>query len=321
MIRPVTCMAEPVVHTERLTKRYNGLVAVRDLEVRVEAGEIYGFLGPNGAGKTTTLLMVLGILKPTAGRIYLWGRALEEEPLAVKRRIGVVGEHDYIYDHLRADEYLRFFADLYEVPRPAARIGALLERLGLQEFRALRARDFSRGMKQKLSLARALLHDPELLILDEPVSGLDPHGIVEVRHLLLELNHSGVTILISSHLLSEVEQTAHRVGIMHRGRLIRQDTIPALRTLLRQDLTLEVELQAPVLHLDAQLAQLPVVRQVQADGRRLVVTVAPGADHRAVISQAVAAAGGVIVGMRVDEPTLEEAFLTLTEAAVERWAS
>jgi len=314
-------MTEPVVRTEQLTKRYDGLVAVRDLEVRVEPGEIYGFLGPNGAGKTTTLLMVLGILKPTAGRIYLWGRPLEDDPLAVKRRIGVVGEHDYIYDHVTADEYLRFFADLYGVANPAARIEALLDRLGLLEFRTLRARDFSRGMKQKLSLARALLHEPELLLLDEPVSGLDPHGIVDVRHLLLELNRSGVTIFISSHLLSEVEQTAHRVGIIHRGRLVRQDTIPALRGLLRRDPTLEVELQAPVPHLDAQLLRLPVVRQAQTDGRRLVVTVAPGADHRGMISQAVAAAGGVIVGMHAHEPTLEEAFLTLTDAAVERWVS
>lgn len=314
-------MADPIVRTEQLTKRYDGLVAVSDLELRVEPGEIYGFLGPNGAGKTTTLLMILGILKPTAGRIYLWGRPLEDDPLGVKRRIGVVGEHDYIYDHLTADEYLRFFADMYGVPRPAERIGALLERLGLLEFRALGARDFSRGMKQKLSLARALLHEPELLILDEPASGLDPHGIVDVRRLLLELNRGGVTIFISSHLLSEVEQTAHRVGIMHRGRLIRQDTVSALRGLLRRDRAVEVELQAPLPAVQAHLMSLPVVRHVQADGTRLVVTTAEAADHRGVISQAVAAAGGVIVGMRAHEPTLEEAFLTLTEAAMDQYAS
>jgi len=314
-------MTEPVVRTEQLTKRYDGLVAVRDLDLRVEPGEIYGFLGPNGAGKTTTLLMLLGILRPTAGQIHLWGRPLQDDPLSVKRRIGVVGEHDYLPDHLTADEYLRFFADLYGVPRASRRAGLLLDRLGLLEFRALRARDFSRGMKQKLSLARALLHEPQLLILDEPVSGLDPHGIVEVRHLLLELNRGGVTILISSHLLSEVEQTAHRVGIMHRGRLIRQDTIPALRGLLQRNLTLEVELQAPVPRLDAALAGLPGVREVQVNGRRVIAAVAAGADRRADISQAVAAAGGVIVGMRVREPTLEDTFLTLTEATVDRWAS
>lgn len=314
-------MTEPIVRTEHLTKRYDGLVAVRDLEVTVEPGEIYGFLGPNGAGKTTTLLMLLGILKPTVGRIYLWGRPLEDDPPALKRRIGVVGEHDYIHDNLTADEYLRFFTELYGVPRPDARIGMLLERLGLLEFRTLRARDFSRGMKQKLALARALLHEPELLLLDEPISGLDPHGIVDVRHLLLELNRGGVTIFISSHLLSEVEQTAHRVGIMHRGRLIRQDTIPALRGLLRAEPVLEVELHSAVPHLEAQLLKLPMVRQVRAEGRRVTVMVTPGADHRGIISQAVAAAGGVIVGMHAHEPTLEEAFLTLTEAAVDRWTS
>src|SRR2546426_1474888 len=314
-------MTEPVVRTEQLTKRYDGLVAVRDLEMRVEPGEIYGFLGPNGAGKTTTLLMVLGILKPTAGRIYLWGRPLVDDPLAVKRRIGVVGEHDYIYDHVTADEYLRFFADLYGVANPAARIDALLDRLGLFEFRTLPARDFSRGMKQKLSLARSLLHEPELLLLDEPVSGLDPHGIVDVRHLLLELNRSGVTIFISSHLLSEVEQTAHRVGIMHRGRLVRQDTIPALRGLLRRDPTLLVEPHAAVPHLEAHLRALPVVRGVQANGRRVVVTVTPGADHRGSISQAVAGAGGGNVGMHAPRTPPQEAVLTLTGAAGGRMAA
>src|SRR6184192_3517963 len=155
--------AAPVVEVRGLQKRYGQIEAVRGIDLTVEPGEIYGFLGPNGAGKTTTLLMVLGILKPTAGRIYLWGRPLEDDPLAVKRRVGVVGEHDYIHDHLTADEYLRFFADLYGVPHPAERIGAWLERLGLLEFRTLRARDFSRGMKQKLALARSLLHEPDLL--------------------------------------------------------------------------------------------------------------------------------------------------------------
>src|SRR3989442_9941361 len=134
-------------------------------------------------------------------------------------------------------------------------------------------------MKQKLSLARALLHDPDLWLVDEPVSGLDPHGIVDVRRLPLELNRSGVTIFISSHLLSEVEQTAHRVGIMHRGRLVRQDTIPALRGLLRRDPTLEVELQAPVPDLDARLLTLPVVRPAQTPRPRLGGDPGPGARH------------------------------------------
>src|SRR5256886_5304336 len=166
---PPPSMTEPVVRTQQLTKRYDGLVAVPDLEGTVQTGEIYGFLGPNGAGKTTTLLMVLGILKPTAGRIYLWGRPLEDHPLAVQRPGRAWGEHDYIHDHLTADEYLRFFADLYGVPRPAERIGTLLERLGLLEFRTLRASDFLRGMKQKLAFTRSLLHQPDLLLHETPV--------------------------------------------------------------------------------------------------------------------------------------------------------
>jgi ABC-2 type transport system ATP-binding protein len=314
-------MAEPVIRTERLTKRYGTFVAVRDLDLRVEPGEIFGFLGPNGAGKTTTLLMVLGIVRPTTGRVFLWGSPLDRNPLEVRRRIGVVGEHDYIHDHLTAEEYLAFFADLYGVPRPRERIAALLERLGLWEFRSLPARDYSRGMKQKLSLARALVHHPQLLILDEPASGLDPHGLVDVRRLLVDVNKDGVTILISSHLLSEVERTAHRVGILHRGRLIRQDSVGNITAQLAAEQTVEVELQAVPPHLDAYLARLPAVRRVQTTDNRVAITVAGGADQRGAISQAVTAAGGVILGLRVHQPTLEEAFLTLTEEAVEPWAS
>ena len=314
-------MSEPVVRTERLTKRYRDLAAVHDLHLHVAQGEIYGFLGPNGAGKTTTLLVLLGIVPPTAGEIYLWGRRLSDDPLALKRRIGVVGEQDYFHDHLTAEEYLRFFADLYGVRQPRARTGALLERLGLEAFRSLRARDFSRGMKQKLSLARALLHAPDLLILDEPVSGLDPHGIVDVRRLLVECNQRGMTILISSHLLSEVERTAHRVGILHHGRLIREDTVAGLRAMLRRGTEVEIQLQEPVPGMADALAALPFVHRVESARDQLSVTVEGDTDTRPALSRMITARGGVVVGMRTREPSLEDAFLTLTERDVEPWAS
>lgn len=314
-------MHDAVVRTERLSKHYGGLSAVVDLSLRVLAGEIYGFLGPNGAGKTTTILMLLGIITPTAGTVYLWGRPMSADALAVKRRIGVVGEQDYLHDHLSAEEYLRFFAELYGVPRAQARIDALLARLSLDQFRSLRAHDFSRGMKQKLSLARALLHEPELLILDEPVSGLDPHGIVEVRQLLLELNRQGTTILISSHLLSEVERTAHRVGILHRGRLVREDTLAGLRALLAHDAVVEVQLQYTVPGLVETLRGLPFVRRIDGASTRLTVTVAEDGAARGALSQAITASGGIVIGMRTAEPTLEDAFLTLTDNAVEQWTT
>jgi ABC-2 type transport system ATP-binding protein len=314
-------MSEPVIRTMHLTRCYRGLAAVQDLTLSVARGEIYGFLGPNGAGKTTTLLMLLGIVTPTMGEVYLWGRRLREDPCPLKRRIGVVGEQDHFYDHLTAEEYLSVFADLYEVREKRERIGSLLELLGLQGFRSLPARDFSRGMKQKLSLARALLHEPELLVLDEPVSGLDPHGIVEVRRLLLERNQRGMTILISSHLLSEVERTAHRVGILHHGRLIREDSIAGLRAMLRRDAEVEIQLLEPVPGAADMLAALPCVRHVAGAGDRLSVTVEGETDMRGVLSRTISARGGVIVGMRLREPSLEDAFLTLTERDVDQWTS
>ena len=314
-------MSDSLIRTTHLTRLYGGHAAVDDLNLCVEEGEIYGFLGPNGAGKTTTLLMLLGIVTPTTGEIYLWGRRLCDEPLAVKRRIGVVGEQDYFHDHLTAEEYLSFFASLYGVRAPRERIGVLLERLGLNGSRSLRVRDFSRGMKQKLSLARALLHEPDLLVLDEPVSGLDPHGIVEVRHLLLERNQRGMTILISSHLLSEVERAAHRVGILHRGRLIREDTIAGLRAMLRRDAEVEIQLQEPVPGVVDVLASLPFVRHVAGAGDRLSVTVQGDTDMRGALSRAISTRGGVIVGMHSREPSLEDAFLTLTKRDLDQWAS
>ena len=177
-----------ILRASGLAKRYGATDAVRDLDLEVRRGEIYGFLGPNGAGKTTTLLMLLGIERPTAGTIELFGRAGPLDPFRDKPRIGVVGEQQYLYDDLSAWEYLLFFGALYRVERPEDRAQELLERLDLYEFRRLRARDFSRGMQQKLGLARALLHRPELLVLDEPVSGLDPHGIRQVREILTEEN-------------------------------------------------------------------------------------------------------------------------------------
>ena len=172
-----------LIRAEHLAKHYGSVHAVRDLNLAVRPGEIYGFLGPNGAGKTTTLLMLLGIERPTAGRLELFGQPAPVDPFAVKRRLGVVGESQYLYDDLSAWEYLQFFGRLYGVADAERRGQELLERLGLWDFRRLRARDHSRGMQQKLGLARALLHRPELLVLDEPVSGLDPHGIRQVPKL------------------------------------------------------------------------------------------------------------------------------------------
>lgn len=309
-----------MIRTEGLTKRYAGRSVVLDLNLDVREGEVFGFLGPNGAGKSTTIWMLLGLVRPTAGRIWLLGRPITEQGLGDRRRIGVMGEHPYFYGEMGTAAYLRFFADLYRVPRPQARIDELVERLNLSGHRSNRVDTLSRGMRQKLSLCRALLHDPDLLLLDEPTAGLDPMGIREVRTLLQREHARGKTIFLSSHILSEIERTADRIGILSAGRLIAQGTLAQMRAVAGGAPTLAVEIAEPAQGAAACLGGLPEVLAVQADGCRLSVRFKVGhgteQEHRLRVSRALAAVPATIVGMRWHEMSLEEAFVTISEANV-----
>ena len=311
-----------MIRTENITKLYGDFTAVSALNLHVRPGEVYGFLGPNGAGKTTTILMLLGILPPTGGSIHILDMPLSPgNYFAIKRRIGVVGETQFFYDDMTSREYLRFFASLYAVENPGTRIESLMEAVGLREFLDARARDYSRGMKQKLALVRALLPDPDLLILDEPVSGLDPYGIREVRQLIQAQNEAGKTMLISSHILSEVEHTAHRVGIIHHGRLLAEDTISGLRARLTGEQQIEIELAAPQPRLAEALSRLPFVRAIDdqdGTGGRFTAHLDARPDGRAELSQAITTQGGIIIAMQNKEISLEEAFVTITEQNIDR---
>ncbi|MBE3598690.1 MAG: ABC transporter ATP-binding protein [Limnochordaceae bacterium] len=303
-----------MVRTQHLTKRYGSLVAVDDLELHVDEGEIYGFLGPNGAGKTTTLMMLLGLVQPTSGEIWIFGRPLHKDPLGIRRRIGVVSESHYLYEEMTAQEYLEFFARLYQVPGARRRIDELLERLGLAERRGQLVGGYSKGMKQKLSIIRALLHDPDLLLLDEPVSSLDPYGVRQVRDLILEENRRGKTLIISSHILSEIERTCHRVGIMHRGRLLAEDTMDGLRQRLSAEQHLEVELERVDDGIVQAVRSVDGVTEVEQPApATLSIRLRSGSDLRPLISRSIAGAGGVVLGMRTREMSLEDAFVTITE--------
>jgi ABC-type multidrug transport system ATPase subunit/ABC-type transport system involved in multi-copper enzyme maturation permease subunit len=308
-----------VLRARGLVKRYATVEAVRGLDLAVRRGEIYGFLGPNGAGKTTTLLMLLGIEQPTAGTIEVFGHAGPIDPFRDKLRIGVVGEQQDLYDDLSAWEYLQFFGRLYRVPHPERRARELLERLDLDEFRRLRARDFSRGMQQKLRLAQALLHAPELLVLDEPVSGLDPGGIRQVREILTEENRRGTTILLSSHILSEVERTAHRVGILAGGRLVAEDDVARLAAKLEPDALIELDVEQLRSSVVESLREQPFVHAVERGSNghgsnqgSLRVRVAADADYRGAVSAVVGRHGGLITDMRQRRLSLEDAFVRLT---------
>lgn len=306
-----------MIRTENLCKRYGSFAAVEGLDLHVHTGEIYGFLGPNGAGKTTTLMMILGIIRPTSGRVEVLGRPFDGSSFALRRRMGVVAEDAWQYDEMTAYEYLAFFARLYRVEQPGPAIQSLLERTDLWERRQVLVGGYSRGMRQKLNLCRALLHDPELLILDEPVSGLDPNGIRQVRELLVEENRRGRTILLSSHILSEIEQTAHRVGIIAGGRLLAEDSVAGLRARLGEGQRIEIEFQQTSDDLRRQLEALPFMRKVdELSPNRWLLATSAGDDRRPELARFLAGQGVLVVGMRLLERSLEEAFVTITDAAV-----
>lgn len=216
------------VETTNLTHRFSERETALDrVNLQVGEGSIYGFLGPNGAGKTTTLKLILGLLKKQHGDIRVFGKSFEKKRVAILKRIGSMIESPSIYGHLTAAENLKILQKVYDCPKN--RIAEVLEFVGLAKTGDKKSAQFSLGMKQRLSLAIALLHSPDLLILDEPTNGLDPNGILEIRALLKNLNQNhGITILISSHLLSEIEKLVTHVGIINGGKLLFQGTLADL---------------------------------------------------------------------------------------------
>ncbi len=258
-------------------------------------------------------MMLLGLEKPTEGKVFLFGKELGADPLAIKKKIGVVLEHQYLYEEMTAWEYLNFFAQLYEVENPGPRISELLERVQLLSRKDDLVRGYSRGMRQKLSVVRAFLHDPELLILDEPVSALDPRGIKEVRDLIIQQQARGRTFFISSHILSEIEKTCNRVGIINRGVLLAEDEMDSLKAKVQKELELTVELESAEEEIEDAVRQLPFIKTLQAAENKLLITVDTEQDRRPQISKAIAAAGGVILSMQAKELSLEDAFVTITE--------
>jgi ABC-type multidrug transport system ATPase subunit len=305
-----------MIKTEKLTKRYQNHLAVDSLSLDVRAGEIYGFLGPNGAGKTTTIHMLLGLTRPTSGRLLVFGEEIGPGDFAFKRQIGVVAEEPIESSRMSAWELVRFFAGLYSVAKPEQRMEALFHSLDLWDVRHGAARDFSRGMRQKLSLIRALVHEPRLLILDEPVSGLDPHGIRQVREIINSYQQSGGTVFISSHILSEVEHSANRIGILHEGRLLVEDTMSGLRQRLSRQQRMTIELEQVTPELLTQLRGQPYVASAEHAGRQITLVLRGGEDVRARLSRLIIDAGGLILKMQGDEMSLEEAFVTITSQDV-----
>jgi ABC-2 type transport system ATP-binding protein len=219
-----------MIDVQALTKLYGTVEAVRDLSFSVAPGEVLGLVGPNGAGKTTTLRSIVGIIRPTRGTIRVGGHDVERQPVAAKRLLAFMPDEPHLFDYLTVEEHLRFTGRLYQVADIERRIPALLQELELSEKASVLPGELSRGMKQKLVIACGLLHDPRALLLDEPLTGLDPAGIRRMKETIKQRARDGAAVLLSSHLLHLVEEVCTRVLIMQRGRRVALGTIEEILT-------------------------------------------------------------------------------------------
>jgi len=297
--------SDVVLRTAGLSKRYRRLLAIDGIDLEVRRGRIYGFLGPNGAGKTTTIGIVLGLLAATRGHVELFGLDTRTHRSEALRRTGAILEGQAYYPLLSARDNLRVWASLAGDVTPE-RIDETLALVGLAGRAGDQVRTYSQGMKQRLGLAAALLHDPELLVLDEPTNGLDPAGMREFRDLIRRLAGDGKTVFVSSHLLSEVEQFCDDVGIVKGGRLVAQGSVA---TLVRRGETLELQTTDDE-RAERILGGLDWVRDVRRDDERLIVG-APQ-DRAAELSRALAEQQIYLSGLRPRDSSLEEFFLEVT---------
>jgi len=298
-----------------MTKRYGRLLAVNDLSLTVEEGEVFALLGPNGAGKTTTMSVLMGFIFPTVGSIRIFGQDMTDEGRETRRRIGFMPEELGLYDSLTGYEHLEFYGRLFgmEKREREEKIHDMLQLVGLTDRKDSLVREYSHGMRQRLGVAQALINEPDLLILDEPTSGLDPRASHEVREIIKSLAARHITLILSSHLLHEVEQVCDTVAIINKGKLIRKDTI---KDLVRETRDKGIRVSVTCLTLNRNI--IDAVRGISGvehvETRDNILTaIVRNEELAADINTAVVKAGGRVVRVEESTPDLEEIFLQLTE--------
>jgi ABC-2 type transport system ATP-binding protein len=297
-----------VIETRGLTKRYGKVVAVDGLELSIEAGEVYGLLGPNGSGKTTTILMLLGLTEPSAGTVRVLGLDPTREPLSLKRQVGYLPDSVGFYGEMTAWENLAYIARLNGLPQALAqqRMERVLERMGLAEVAHRPVSTFSRGMRQRLGLAEVLLKEPKVVILDEPTLGLDPEAAQEFLKMIQGLKNEGITVLLSSHLLHQVQAICDRVGLFHQGKLVLEGRVEELAQRVLGG-ACRIRLEAtPLEGLAERLRDLPGVSQVQTDANGLRLEAQQ--DIRPQVAQAVLEAGATLQSLLLEQPSLDEVY-------------
>jgi ABC-2 type transport system ATP-binding protein len=307
-----------MIELKNFGKQYGDFTAVENLNLKIEAGEMFGFIGPNGAGKSTTIRFLATLLKATHGEGIVNGHSVTRDPISVRRSVGYMPDNFGVYDGMKVWEFLDFFAVAYQVPRARRKavLSDVLELLDLTHKRDDFVNGLSRGMKQRLCLAKTLVHDPPVLILDEPSSGLDPRARLEVKALLKELRRMGKTILISSHILTELADCCTSIGIIERGQLLLHGPIEKVYRQIQRNRTLEVRFAGDPNGGISLIRSDPKVRQVIEDTRSCTVELAgDDTDVQRLLRQLVAAECGLI-SFADKEPTLEDVFMMVTKGLV-----
>ncbi|PSQ42255.1 ABC transporter ATP-binding protein, partial [Halobacteriales archaeon SW_7_68_16] len=296
------------IELENVTKTFGDVTALRGVDMAVDEGEVFGFLGPNGAGKTTTIDVLLDFVRPTTGTVTVLGHDAQDEPRAIRQRTGVLPEGFDIYERLNGRQHLRFVAEAKDAD---VDIAALLDRVGLSADEADRkAGGYSKGMKQRLVLAMALIGDPDLLILDEPSTGLDPNGARRMREIVREERDRGATVFFSSHILGQVEAVCDRVAILQNGEIIATDTVEGLRASTGAETVMRVTLAQPVDGVLGAVQVLDGVESATLDGSTM--TVQCSGDAKMEVLSAVEDAGGTVENFDSEETGLDELFATYT---------
>jgi ABC-2 type transport system ATP-binding protein len=298
-----------IIETRELAKDFGNRTAVDNLTLQVERGEVLGFLGPNGAGKTTTIRMLAGMIAPTRGYATVAGLRTDKDVERVHEHIGLLTETPGFYNRLSAQRNLEFYAGFYPAADSPAAIEKYLDKMGLKERRYDKVGTFSRGMKQRLALTRAMLHEPEVLFLDEPTAGLDPEAAGEVREIIQGLSREGRTIFLSTHNLNEAELLCHRIAVIHT-RLLALDTAENLRRrFFRRQLI--VQLETPEARVVAAVRKLPFVENLQEEGGRLVLELSDPEHNRPELVKAIVEAGGRVNTVSEKQYPLEDVYLKL----------
>jgi len=299
-----------MIEVKNLTKKYGDKIGIEDVSFRVEKGEILGFLGPNGAGKTTTMRIITGFLAPTSGSAIVCGYDVSENPMEVKKRTGYLPEHPPLYLDMTVSSYLDFVAKIKGVNRKDRKsvIDEVIEKCGLKDVRGRLIKNLSKGYRQRVGIAQAIVHNPEVLVLDEPTLGLDPQQIMEIRNFIKSLKGQH-TIILSTHILPEVTMVCTRVLIINKGRLVAEDALEELYKKEREKLILSLRIEGEKEAVLKLLKPLKGVQSVESKNGEILVECSKGYDPRDEILKAVVSSGMKLLEMKENLPTLEEIYI------------